>query len=224
MLLSEPTNAGGSKEMAATIDHNQSSGTARPAIFKISGLSADRHSQSVTKSFDAAGRRRPVIMVCCSGSDRLQDELLARALRDSEAMDANWYVVNVEVPALHFGNSIAASKRIMTRQLRSVASSGAKIVFLKAHDVVRALLDFAWEAGANKIIVGRSRSGILHRLFSPSVTKTLLKRARDVEVEVVGYQRKPNSSAQESRAQKGVPTRSPLNGRGFSKAGMFPVA
>jgi K+-sensing histidine kinase KdpD len=150
-------------------------------------------------------------MVCWSGSGRLRDELLRKAMFDAAVKDADCYVVNVEVPTFHFATSTADRRRTMASQLRSTPLSGAKIVFLRAHDVARALLDFAWDARANKIIIGRSRPGILHRLFSPSVTKTLLKRARDVEIEVVGYRRKINSPSRESyRAPKRVPTRAPV--------------
>jgi len=206
--------------MAATSDQDQISRATKSPIFKISGLRIDRGAPSVKKGFATAIRRRPVIMVCWSGSDRLPNELLQKVLSDTEAKNADCYVVNVEVPTLHFGNSIADRRRTMTSQLRSATSSGAKIVFLKAHDVARALLDFAWDTGVNKIIIGRSRPGILHRLLSPSVTKIILKRVRDVEVQVVGYERKITLPPQ----RKGAPTRWPLNSCASAKAGMFPVA
>jgi K+-sensing histidine kinase KdpD len=206
--------------MAATIDQNQVPRTTKSPIFEISGLRTDRVATSVKRSFDTAIRLRPVIMVCWSDSDRLHNELLQKALRDTEAMDAVCYVVNVEVPTLHFGKSIAERRRSRTSQLRLATSSGARIVFLKAHDVARALLDFAWDRGANRIIIGRSRRGILHRLLWPSVTKVVLKRARDIEVQVVGYERKITSPSQ----RKGASTRSQLNACALSKGGMFPVA
>ena len=101
----------------------------------------------------------------------------------------------------------------MSCRLRSMASSRVEVIFLKAHDVVRALLDFAWEARVDKIIIGRSRAGILHRLFSPAVTRALLSRVRDVEVEVVGYQRKINSS----------PRKSPSTARASAPSGLVRV-
>ena len=200
--------------MAATIHQNQLAGAAKSAVFKTSGgVRGDRHPQSIRKGLEEAAQRRPVIMVCLSSSDRLHEELLRKASRDAELMDADCYIVNVRVPGFHFGGSASDRRRAMSCRLRSMASSRVEVIFLKAHDVVRALLDFAWEARVGKIIIGRSRPGILHRLFSPAVTRALLSRVRDVEVEVVGYQRKINSS----------PRKSPSTARASAPSGLVRV-
>ena len=126
-------------------------------------------------------------MVCLSANDpALDQELLHKGSRDAEEMHANWFAVYVEVPKL-FG--LAKRRKSMVKALKTATELGAETLSLKCHDVARALLDFGWENSVSKIIVGRSRPGLLHRLFRRSVSRKLLKYARDVQIEVVGYRR-----------------------------------
>jgi len=139
-------------------------------------------------SHKAPNRIREAIMVCLSVDDpALDQELLRKGSRDAEEMQANWFVVYVDVPKL-FG--LAKRRKSMVKALETATGLGAEAISLKGHDVTRALLDFGWENSISKIIVGCSRPGLLHRLFRRSLSRNLLKYARDVEIEVVGYRRR----------------------------------
>jgi K+-sensing histidine kinase KdpD len=136
---------------------------------------------------NAPARMRDAIMVCLSVDDPVLDqELLRKGSRDAEEMHANWFAVYVDVPKV-FG--LAKRRKSMLKALKTATELGAEALSLKGHDVARALLDFGWENSISKIIVGRSRPGLLHRLFRRCVSRNLLKYARDLEIEVVGYRR-----------------------------------
>ena len=59
------------------------------------------------------------------------------------------------------------------------------MVWLKATDVVQAILDFANDKRITRIMVGRTRPGLLSHLFDRSTMRRLIDQARDFDVHVV---------------------------------------
>ncbi len=135
------------------------------------------------------GGRRPALeerlMVSLSSRPGSSLQLLRKAARAAGDANADWYAVHVETPA-------ESTQKISTRDFRALLDSinlaadmGAEVVWLKGPDVVKALLDFAHEKRITRIIVGRTRPGLLSRLFSRSVTQRLIDQARDFDVHVI---------------------------------------
>src|SRR6266851_1244561 len=77
-------------------------------------------------------------------------------------------------------------ERALLDNVNLAADLGAEVVWLKSPDVTKALLDFAHEHNMSRIIVGRTRPGLLRRILRRSVTERLVYEARDFDVEIVG--------------------------------------
>jgi two-component system, OmpR family, sensor histidine kinase KdpD len=125
------------------------------------------------------------IMVCLSSRPDSSQQLLRKACRAAGELNVDWYAVHVETPA-------ESTQKISTRDFRALLDSinlaadlGAEVVWLKAPDVVKALVDFAHEKRITRIMVGRTRQGLLGHLFERSVTRKLIDQARDFDVHIV---------------------------------------
>jgi K+-sensing histidine kinase KdpD len=66
-----------------------------------------------------------------------------------------------------------------------VVDLAAEFVWLKAEDVVDAIVAFAHEKDISKIIVGRSRRSVLSRFFRPSTPERFIREACGLDVEVL---------------------------------------
>ena len=124
-------------------------------------------------------------MVCLSSRPGSGLQLLRKAARAAGDANADWYAVHVETPA-------ESTQKISTRDFRALLDSinlaadmGAEVVWLKGPDVVKTLLDFAHEKRITRIIVGRTRPGLLGRLFDRSVVRRLIDQARDFDVHII---------------------------------------
>ncbi len=135
------------------------------------------------------GGRRPApeerIMVCLSSRPGSSLQLLRKAARAAGDANADWYAVHVETPAESTRKISSRDFRALLDSINLAADMGAEVVWLKGPDAVGALLDFAHEKRITRIIVGRTRPGLLGRLFRRSVTRRLIERARDFDVHVI---------------------------------------
>ncbi len=129
------------------------------------------------------------VMVCFSSSQspsRFQ-KLLARGLRLAEERNGPLYLVHVETLSESFRG--AAKERLRELLECAVAAhANAEVVWLKALDPVRAILDCARERRAGRILAGwgRPRTRVLGR----SVFQKLIAEARDVSIEILGHETK----------------------------------
>jgi two-component system, OmpR family, sensor histidine kinase KdpD len=135
------------------------------------------------------------IMVCLSSRPDSSQQLLRKACRAAGELNVDWYAVHVETPA-------ESTQKISTRDFRALLDSinlaadlGAEVVWLKAPDVIKALVDFAHDKRITRIMVGRTHPGLLGHLFERSVTRKLIDQARDFDVHIV-------SDAEEEKEEK----------------------
>jgi two-component system, OmpR family, sensor histidine kinase KdpD len=135
------------------------------------------------------GGRRPAleerIMVCLSSRPGSSLQLLRKAARAAGDGNADWYAVHVETPAESTQKISTSDFRALLDSINLAADMGAEVVWLKGPDVIKALLDFAHEKRITRIIVGRTRPGLLGGLFNRSVTRRLINQARDFDVHVI---------------------------------------
>src|SRR5216684_710851 len=140
------------------------------------------------------GRRTAVtdrVMVCLSSNPEGSEELLRKAARTAARLNADWYAVHVETPAESVQKISTVDFRALLDNVNLAADLGAEVVWLKSPDVTKALLDFAHEHNMSRIIVGRTRPGLLRRILRRSVTERLVYEARDFDVEIVGSDTSP---------------------------------
>jgi two-component system, OmpR family, sensor histidine kinase KdpD len=138
-------------------------------------------------AFPSRGRMRVRrgIMVCLSSDTKGSEALLRKASRVATDEDAELYVVHVDTPGDL--EKLGAEKcQELLDSVMLAADLGAEVIWLKARDVTRALLDFARDARISRIILRRSRPGVKSRLLQRSVTRRLIDRARNVEIEIFG--------------------------------------
>jgi two-component system sensor histidine kinase KdpD len=135
------------------------------------------------------GRRTTVaerFMVCLSSNPAGSEDLLRKAARSAARISADWYAVHVETPAESVQKISTADFRALLDNISLAADLGAETVWLKAVDVVKALLDFAQEQRITRIIVGRTHPTLMNRLLRRSTADRIIAAAADFDVELVG--------------------------------------
>ena len=134
------------------------------------------------------GRRRMVgerLMVCLSSNPDGSDELLRKAARSADRFNADWYAVHVETSDESVQKISTADFRALLDNINLAADLGAETVWLKANDVVKALVEFAREHRVTRLVIGRTHPTCWNRLLRRSVTKQLISAATDLDIELV---------------------------------------
>jgi two-component system sensor histidine kinase KdpD len=135
------------------------------------------------------GRRTAVgerLMVCLSSNPEGSQELLRKAARGADRLNADWYAVHVETPRESVQRISTADFRALLDNINLAADLGAETVWLKSDNVVQALIDFARENRVTRIIIGRPRSGLWNWLLHRAVGNRLISVATDFDIELVG--------------------------------------
>ncbi len=133
------------------------------------------------------GRRTFVgdrLMVGLSSNPADSAALLRKASRIAGQLNADWYAVHVETPAESVARVDTGNFVKLLDNINLAGDLGAETVWLKADDVVRAMVDFAREHGVTKIIVGRTRQPLWRRWFGRAVPLRLVAAAPDLDVEI----------------------------------------
>jgi len=147
-----------------------------------------RHREELEQLKRDHGRRSGVterLMVCLSSNPVGGGDLLRKAARSAAQFNADWFAVHVETPAESVQKISTRDFRTLLDNINMAADLGAEIVWLKAPDVVKALLDFAREKGITRIMAGRTTPTLWNRIRGRSVTGKLVSAAQDFDVEVV---------------------------------------
>jgi two-component system sensor histidine kinase KdpD len=134
------------------------------------------------------GRRTNVvdrIMVGLSSNPTDSGQLLRKASRIAGQLNAEWYAVHVETPAESVKNIATADFVALLNSINVASDLGAETVWLKADDVVTALIEFAADKGVSKIILGRSHQPRWRRWLKGDVPARLIEHARGLDVEIV---------------------------------------
>jgi two-component system sensor histidine kinase KdpD len=64
---------------------------------------------------------------------------------------------------------------------------GAETVWLKANDVVKALIEFAREHRVTRIVIGRTHPTLWNRLLRRSIARQLILAAGDFDIELASH-------------------------------------
>jgi two-component system sensor histidine kinase KdpD len=136
------------------------------------------------------GRRTMVgerLMVCLSSNPDGSDELLRKAARSADRFNADWYAVHVETPEESVQKISTADFRALLDNINLAADLGAETVWLKANDVVKALIEFAREHRVTRLIIGRTHPTLWNRLLGRSITRQLISAATDFDIELASH-------------------------------------
>jgi two-component system, OmpR family, sensor histidine kinase KdpD len=125
------------------------------------------------------------VLVCLPSDSRQAEELLCKGWREAIERDAEWYAVHVETPEESLQKVSTANFRALLDNVNLAGDLAAEFVWLKSEDVVNAIVAFAQERKISKIILGRSRRGILSRVFRRATPERFIREARGFDVEVL---------------------------------------
>ncbi|HLH76508.1 MAG TPA: sensor histidine kinase KdpD [Candidatus Binataceae bacterium] len=134
------------------------------------------------------GGRTPAVterlMVCLSSNPAGSEGLLRRAARSAAALNADWFAVHVETPAESVQRISTANFRALLDNINLAADLGAEVAWLKAPDVIAALLEFAHDKQITRIVIGRTHRTLMRRVMGYSMTRRIIERAADYDIEI----------------------------------------
>jgi len=141
-------------------------------------------------------------LVACIGPSDVDEKVVRTAARLAAKLDATWYVVYVETPALQ--RLPGAQRAAILKMLHLAQQLGAETATLSAQDPVQAILDFARHNNLGRIVVGRSTRRGLRRWLRGSFSTRLASRSPDIDLvtvarEELGRRRIPLRGGAEAR-------------------------
>jgi two-component system, OmpR family, sensor histidine kinase KdpD len=147
-----------------------------------------RHREELERLKRDGGARSAVterLMVCLSLDPSASQDLLRKAARAAARLNADWYAVHVDTPSESLKNISTKDFRALLDNINLAGDLGAEVAWLEGEDVVKVLLEFAYEKHISRIIIGRAKPTFWNRLFRRSVTDRIIAAAHDFEVEIV---------------------------------------
>jgi two-component system, OmpR family, sensor histidine kinase KdpD len=112
--------------------------------------------------------------------------LIARGARMSQAIDAEFYVVYVDIGS----DSAPQDKQSLAENIRFAENLGATVVRLEGRNVASAMADFVREKHITQVVFGRSASSGWRRYLYFSAIHRFLRDAPPVDVHIVTQEAK----------------------------------
>jgi two-component system, OmpR family, sensor histidine kinase KdpD len=122
-------------------------------------------------------------LVACIGPSDVDEKVVRTAARLAAKLDATWYAVYVETPALQ--RLPGAQRAAILKTLRLAQGLGAETATLSAQDPVQAVLDFTRYNNLGRIVIGRSTQRGLRRWLRGSFSQRLAWRSPDIDIVTV---------------------------------------
>lgn len=123
---------------------------------------------------------RERIAVCISSNPAAQ-YMIARGARMAAAMDAEFYVVYVDIGA----DTRDEDRRSLTENIRFAENLGATVVRLAGGAVGKRVAEFVREKHITQVVFGRSATSGLRRYFYLSAIHKFLRDAPPVDVHII---------------------------------------
>jgi two-component system sensor histidine kinase KdpD len=161
----------------------------RGNLLALRELALKRVTHAVDLNLDAYLRRKQLghdwvvqerVAVCISSNPASQ-QLIARGARMAEGMDAEFYILHVDLP----DDAIEEKSRNLAANLRFAENLSPRIFHVQGGKVASAIADFVKEHRITQIILGRSAvRGWRNYLYFMAIQK-LLREAPHVDVHIV---------------------------------------
>lgn len=160
-------------------------------IIALRELALRQVAQAVDKSLEpyldkAKGLRTGVrerIAVCVSSNPAAQ-HLIARGARIADRIDADFYVVYVDVPV----DASSENQRTLNANIRFAQDVGATVVRLPTGDVAERVAEFVRDRHVTQIIFGQSATKGWRRYLYMSALHRFLRDAPPVDVHIISQE------------------------------------
>jgi two-component system sensor histidine kinase KdpD len=123
-------------------------------------------------------------ILVCVGPSPLSTPLVRAAKRMADQLGAEWIAAYVETPAQL--RLPAETRDSVVQTLRLAEQLGAQTIRLSGPTMSEALLAYAHDRNATRILVGKPRRTRWQRVFLGSIVDTLVMGSGDIDVHVVG--------------------------------------
>ncbi|OHX14414.1 DUF4118 domain-containing protein [Chromobacterium sphagni] len=144
-------------------------------------MRAYRADQSINPVWHARER-----LLVCVGPGPGTDKLIRSTKRLAANLDADWIAVYVETPNLQ---RLPEDKRArILKGLKLAQELGAETTVLGGSSLAATLLAYARTRNVSKLVVGKSASSPLARLWRGSLVEELTRQSGDVDVYVVAHE------------------------------------
>lgn len=134
------------------------------------------------------------------------EQVVRAGRRLADSLRAEWIAVYVETPRLQ--RLPEAERAAILRALRLAQELGARTATLPGQDIAQALLEYASERNAGKIVLGRSSGSAWVRALKQTLFDKLAARSSGVDLLVVSGE--PQTTAPRTIAQR--PSKQPWRG------------
>lgn len=161
----------------------------RGNLLALRELALKRVTHAVDQNLDAYLRRKKIgdnwvvnerVAVCIS-SNLASQQLVARGARMAEGMDAEFYVLHVDLP----DDADEEKRRNLAANLRFAENLSARIIHLQGSRISSTVADFVREHRITQIIFGRSAVHGWRKYLYYMAIQRLLREAPHVDVHIV---------------------------------------
>lgn len=123
-------------------------------------------------------------LIVCVGPEGDGERLVRHAARMASRLQAEWIALSVETSDMAGEAESRRAERM--RALKLAASLGAEVCTLTASNVAEAIVGFAVNRNAGRLILGSIQRGALGRMLRPSMLDRLAAIEHELELVVVG--------------------------------------
>jgi two-component system, OmpR family, sensor histidine kinase KdpD len=131
------------------------------------------------------------VMVCLSSFSPRAMALLRRGSRIAGRLNTHWFVVYVETPRESPSRIPDAVRRHLAESVEKARELGAEVVFLRARDPVRSLVDFARSHGVAHVVIGRSPVRTWRDWLGRSLVARMVREAHGLDLYVLATEESP---------------------------------
>src|SRR5271154_1052848 len=121
-------------------------------------------------------------LLACVGPDEVSERVIRRASQLATGLNAPWTAVTVET----IGQAADANRANQLSKVFSLAERlGGDAMRLQGSDYTAEILRLARRENVTQIVLGRSRAGLLRRIFGRSLPEALMQHAGGIEIHIV---------------------------------------
>ena len=158
-------------------------------LIALRELALRQVAQVVDKTLEAYldkehGERNPGVrerIAVCISSNPAAQYLIARGARMAHAIDAEFYVVYIDIGA----DTRDEDRRTLTENIRFAENLGATVVRLQGGSVAKRVAEFVREKHITQVVFGRSATKGMRKHFYLSAIHRFLRNAPPVDVHIV---------------------------------------